>query len=128
MAKKKVVEQVEEVVIQADNVTLNTERNGDPAGAKADMDLPADVKAVVEENAPMVQTGKDIRDGKPVMKPAPIKPKAEDFSEGRKLFPVHTSVEGSFNTRKISLKQGEKVYLNEDELAIFRNYVSGSGE
>lgn len=117
------------------DLTINTpmERSAPDTGAKAMMpgdELPADVAAVVEANKPKtkkVVTGKHVITGKDVVKEVAV-PYEKDYSAGRKLFPVHTAVNGSYNGRRINLVAGGEVYLNEKELKVFRNYVHGEGK
>lgn len=125
-----------DLVVEAENVVVNQpmERNGEAAGAKTigmGSELPADVQAVLDENAApktkKVTTGTNVITGEPVVKDVAV-PYEKDYSKGRKLFPIHTAVNGSYNGRRINLVKGEEVYLSKEELEIFRNYVSGAGK
>lgn len=122
MTKKKEVEVKEatEVTIKADNVTIETERNGDPAGAKAI--LPEDVL----DNAPKTEevvTGKHVITGEEVKKTVPVKAVEDYKTKDRKEFEVAQNITGSLNGRVFDMKKGDKVHLNEDESTLFASYL-----
>jgi hypothetical protein len=76
-----------------------------------------------------VITGKHILTGENIVKERPVpKPPKNWSTPDRKQYQVHTSITGSVNNRALKLVKGEWVYLNEDELQIFRMYVSGAGK
>lgn len=73
--------------------------------------------------------GKHILTGETIYKDVPApKPVPNWATPDRMQYLVHTDITGSFGNRRIILKKGEWVYLNKDELAIFRQYVSGAGK
>lgn len=120
-------DKTEQVTIQAEEVIVNApmERNAPDTGAKAM--LPEDIQAVVNENKKVV-AGRHVITGETTYKDAPVVKAPRDWSEGRKLFPVHKAITGSLNGRKFDMKVGDEVYLNADELKLFRMYVSGAGK
>lgn len=69
-----------------------------------------------------VVTGRDIRDGSAVVKQIEVEIE-KDYSEGRKLMRVHAAITGSVQGRKFDLKPGQEVYMNDDEVAVFKAYV-----
>lgn len=140
MAKKKVEAPVEEVVqpeivkiegnvaIEASgDVTVTTpmERNGEAAGAKADMDeLPADIQKTMDENkdyAPTDPSGPPV----PESGPAGVIPKAEPQAdtEGRTAYMAKTTISGSFNGRPVNLVAGQEVMLDAGEFRVFKSYL-----
>lgn len=123
MAKKKEqATEVAELTIQADNVTIETERNGDPAGAKAM--LPEDVAAFAEPEMEEVKTGKHIITGEPVTRKVPAKKAPVDYAtDDRREFEVAKAITGSLNGRTFDLKPGDKVHMNGDEMRIFKPYL-----
>lgn len=110
-------EKVNTVTIDAEDVVINNSREitSPDAGAKTDEYME-------------VASGRNIFTGETLMKQVSVPKTPKDWSEGRKKFPVHKAITGSLNNRKFDLKVGDDVYLNADELSIFRLYVAGAGK